>query len=39
MIKNLLIERFKLTFHLQKKEFEVYELTVGEGRTEANAGR
>jgi uncharacterized protein (TIGR03435 family) len=29
MLQNLLTERFKLTYHLEKKEMQVYELVVG----------
>jgi len=29
MLRNLLVERFHLTYHAIKKEFPVYELTVG----------
>lgn len=31
MMQNLLMERFKLTYHFEKKPMEVYELTAGEG--------
>ena len=31
MMQNLLIERFKLTYHYEKKEMQVYELVVGKG--------
>jgi uncharacterized protein (TIGR03435 family) len=31
MLQNLLMERFKLTFHRDKKEMPVYELVVGKG--------
>jgi uncharacterized protein (TIGR03435 family) len=31
MLRALLVERFKLTFHRQEKEFAIYELTVAKG--------
>lgn len=31
MIQNLLIERFKLAYHYQKKEMQVYDLVVAKG--------
>jgi uncharacterized protein (TIGR03435 family) len=31
MLRALLAERFKLTFHRQEKEFSIYELTVAKG--------
>jgi uncharacterized protein (TIGR03435 family) len=31
MMQNLLIERFKLTFHREKKEMQAYELVVAKG--------
>ncbi len=31
MLKNLLMDRFKLTYHLQKKEFDVYKVTIAAG--------
>jgi uncharacterized protein (TIGR03435 family) len=31
MLRKLLAERFNLTFHREKKEFSIYELTVAKG--------
>ncbi len=31
MLQNLLVERFKLTWHFEKKEMEIYTLVVGKG--------
>ena len=31
MLRNLVIERFKLTYHYEKKEMQVYDLTVVKG--------
>jgi uncharacterized protein (TIGR03435 family) len=31
MLRNLLADRFKLTFHRQPKEFSIYELSVSKG--------
>jgi uncharacterized protein (TIGR03435 family) len=31
MLQNLLIDRFKITMHYVKKDFEVYEMTVAKG--------
>lgn len=31
MMQNLLKERFKLSFHIEKKDFDVYQLTVAKG--------
>jgi uncharacterized protein (TIGR03435 family) len=31
MLKNLLMDRFKMTYHLRKKEFDVYKATIATG--------
>ena len=37
MLRALLVERFKLTFHRQQKEFSIYELTVAKGGAKLKA--
>jgi uncharacterized protein (TIGR03435 family) len=36
MLQNLLAERFRLTFHLQKKEYPVYTLAIAKGGPKLN---
>ncbi len=31
MLRSLLVERFKMTYHVQKKEFDVYKATIAAG--------